>query len=313
MRPARYLLLLLLLTRKRGLARSVCHHPGSPHGSHLAENWKENVSSVFSRQFRVSRAVDTCMARGACHLEQNLQNGSFLQWNTRPQIWSKYSEIIGFSSVASTDVSGKDGDSGSCVDEASPGEEVDPVSNPQAQTEETSSSSDSDTETDELDSGKAGKIDVENLEKDDLLVLLREREALVEEYKKLIAEMKDKVLRTYADAENTRERARREAESIKKYAIQNFLKSLLDVADNLGRAPATVPESVRNGDPTGDPSSTAKLLKTLLEGVEMTEKQLMQVFKKHGVEKFDPVGQPFDPNQHLALFEMEDASKSSGT
>eukprot|EP00249_Psilotum_nudum_P022562 c28565_g4_i1 orf=158-934(+) len=258
MRPGRHLL--LLLTRRRGLARSLSHHPGSLHGFQLAEKTscqltgKENMFSVFSRQFTVSRGVGTCMTDGTCHLEQNLQNGSFLQWNTRPQIWSKYSEITGFSSVASPEVSGKDGDAGSCADEAPPGEEVEPVSNLQAQTEELKSSSDSDTDVDKLDSEKAGKIDVENLEKDDLLALLREREVLVEENKRLIAEMKDKVLRTYADAENTRERARREAESIKKYAIQNFLKSLLDVADNLGRAAATVPESIRNGDPIGDPS-----------------------------------------------------------
>ncbi|KAF2552355.1 hypothetical protein F2Q68_00037473 [Brassica cretica] len=123
-----------------------------------------------------------------------------------------------------------------------------------------------------------------------------------------------KVLRTYAEMENVMDRTRRDAENTKKYAIQNFAKSLLDVADNLGRASSVVKESFSKLDDTSkDSAGAAPLLKTLLEGVEMTEKQLAEVFKKFGMEKYDPINEPFDPNRHNAVFQVPDASKPEGT
>ena len=96
--------------------------------------------------------------------------------------------------------------------------------------------------------------------------------------------------------------------------LQNFAKSLLDVADNLGRASSVVKESFSKLDDTSKASAgAAPLLKTLLEGVEMTEKQLAEVFKKFGMEKYDPINEPFDPNRHNAVFQVPDASKPEGT
>ena len=96
--------------------------------------------------------------------------------------------------------------------------------------------------------------------------------------------------------------------------LQNFAKSLLDVADNLGRASSVVKESFSKLDDTSkDSAGAAPLLKTLLEGVEMTEKQLAEVFKKFGMEKYDPINEPFDPNRHNAVFQVPDASKPEGT
>jgi len=94
--------------------------------------------------------------------------------------------------------------------------------------------------------------------------------------------------------------------------LQNFAKSLLDVADNLGRASSVVRESFSKLDETSKDSASG-LLKTLLEGVEMTEKQLAQVFKKFGMDKYDPINEPFDPNRHNAMFQVPDASKPEGT
>ncbi|KAK7354270.1 hypothetical protein VNO80_19729 [Phaseolus coccineus] len=149
--------------------------------------------------------------------------------------------------------------------------------------------------------------------RDDLIKLVAEKEHLLKLKHKEIAEMQDKVLRTYAEMENVMGRTRREAENSKKFAIQNFAKSLLDVADNLGRASSVVKESFSKIEFPKQSSEAAQLLKTLLEGVEMTEKQLAEVLKKSGVEKYDPTNEPFDPHRHNAIFQIPDATKPPGT
>ncbi|XP_016648814.1 PREDICTED: protein GrpE-like isoform X3 [Prunus mume] len=148
---------------------------------------------------------------------------------------------------------------------------------------------------------------------DDLVKLVAEKEELLKQKHEEIKSMQDKVLRSYAEMENVMDRTRREAENSKKFAVQNFAKSLLDVADNLGRASSVVKDSFSKLDESKESGGAAPLLKTLLEGVEMTEKQLIEVFRKYGVEKFDPTNEAFDPNKHNAVFNLEDASKPPGT
>ncbi|KAK8527182.1 hypothetical protein V6N13_085038 [Hibiscus sabdariffa] len=147
----------------------------------------------------------------------------------------------------------------------------------------------------------------------DMVKLVEEKDGLLETKQKEIEELKDKVVRTLAEMENVMARTRREAESSKKFAVQNFAKGLLDVADNLGRASAHVKGSFSKIDESEDTAGAVPLLKTLLEGVEMTEKQLGEVFRKFGVEKFDPTNEPFDPNMHNAVFQVPDNSKPPGT
>ncbi|XP_031286548.1 grpE protein homolog 1, mitochondrial [Pistacia vera] len=165
-------------------------------------------------------------------------------------------------------------------------------------------------QTKESDSESESKSD---LSREDLVELLKEREELLKAKHKETEDMKDKVLRTYAEMENIKERTRREAENSKKFAIQNFAKSLLDVADNLGRASSVAKESFSKIDARNDATGSAQLLKSLLEGVEMTEKQLGEVLKKFGLEKFDPTNEPFDPHRHNAVFQVPDNSKPPGT
>lgn len=153
----------------------------------------------------------------------------------------------------------------------------------------------------------------EDLTLEDLVKLVTEKEELLKTKQEEIEKMKDKVLRTYADMENIMERTKREAENSKKFAIQNFAKSLLDVADNLDRASSVVKESFAKIDTSVDSAGAVPLLKTLLEGVEMTEKQLAEVFKKFGVEKYDPTNEEFDPNRHNAVFQVPDSTKSPDT
>ncbi|GAY54805.1 hypothetical protein CUMW_159560 [Citrus unshiu] len=151
------------------------------------------------------------------------------------------------------------------------------------------------------------------LSRDDLVKLLKEREELLMAKNEEMKQMQDKVLRSFAEMENVKDRTIREAENSKKFAIQNFAKALLDVADNLGRASSVVKENFLKIDPSNDTAGAVPLLKSLLEGVEMTEKQLGEVFKKFGVEKFDPINEPFDPHRHNAMFQLPDNSKPPGT
>ncbi len=117
-------------------------------------------------------------------------------------------------------------------------------------------------------------------------------------------QLKDQVLRTMAELENYRKRAEREREEAAKYAITGFARDLLSASDNLRRALESVPED--HGDPEA-------LLKSLLEGVSITEKELLGALTKHGVEKVEPLGAPFDHNLHQAMFEVEDHDQAPGT
>ncbi len=118
------------------------------------------------------------------------------------------------------------------------------------------------------------------------------------------AKLRDQMLRALADAENTRRRTQREREDMAKYAISDFAKELLAVADNLRRALEAVPENERRAE---------SVLANLAEGVSATERQLLSAFEKNGIVKIDPVDQKFDPNYHQAMFEVIDSGKLPGT
>ena len=134
----------------------------------------------------------------------------------------------------------------------------------------------------------------------------------LEEKDAKVADLTDRILRTMAEMENLRERTRRQAEDAKKFAIQGFCKDLLDVADNLDRAIATVTVD----DDENDVEKVKTKLKSFHEGVVMTEKTLLSAFKKHGVTKFNPEGEDFDANSHMALFNVpipEGSDAKAGT
>lgn len=151
--------------------------------------------------------------------------------------------------------------------------------------------------------------ELEDLSRDDLVKLAAETKHILEVKQEELEQMKDKVLRTLAEMENVKDRTRRESENSKKFAIQNFAKSLLDVADNLGRASSAAKESFSKIDVPEDAGGAFQQLKVLLQGVEMTEKQFLEVFRKFGVERYDPTNEEFDPNRHNAVFQVPDASK----
>ena len=139
-------------------------------------------------------------------------------------------------------------------------------------------------------------IDPEN----EILSEVSKEEELTAEIDKL----KDQLLRTMAELDNYRKRAEREREETAKFAITGFSRELLTVADNLRRALESVPE---------DHEHPEKLLNSLMEGVEITEKELLFAFKKHGIEKIEPLGDAFDHHLHQAMFEVEDSDQPAGT
>ncbi len=118
------------------------------------------------------------------------------------------------------------------------------------------------------------------------------------------ADLKDKLLRSLADVENMRRRSEREAADARAYAVTSFARDLLSVADNLARALETVPDEARD-------SADAEL-KTLIEGVELTARELQSVLARHGVKKLEPQGEKFDPNFHQAMFEVPDEAVQAG-
>ncbi|CAI0436319.1 unnamed protein product, partial [Linum tenue] len=119
--------------------------------------------------------------------------------------------------------------------------------------------------------------DADDLTRDDLLKLVVEKDELLQSKQEEFQMMKDKFLRALAENENVMERTKREAENSKKFAIQNFAKGLLDVADNLGRASSVFKESFAKIDTSKDSAGVVPLVKSLSEGVDMTEKQLGEV------------------------------------
>jgi molecular chaperone GrpE len=128
---------------------------------------------------------------------------------------------------------------------------------------------------------------------------------LLERLKAENAELKDRVLRLMAEMDNLRKRLEREKEEAVKYAAAQFARDMLSVADNLTRALQAVPEEKRQ---TGD-----SFLKSLVEGVEMTLRELLNTFERHNIRKIESHGRKFDPNYHEAMFEVTDTDAETGT
>ena len=115
-----------------------------------------------------------------------------------------------------------------------------------------------------------------------------------------LAETRNELLRALAETENIRKRAERERADVGKFAITGFARDLLGVADNLRRAIESVPDEMR-----GDAA-----LATLVDGITLTEKELLTVFDRNKIQKIDPLGEKFDHNLHQAMFEVPGTAPS---
>jgi molecular chaperone GrpE len=119
------------------------------------------------------------------------------------------------------------------------------------------------------------------------------------------AEMKDRLLRTLAEMENLRKRTDREVAESRLYGVTSFARDVLGVADNMRRALDTVPPELR--------ASAEASVKALIEGVDLTERELLKALEKNGIRQFSPQGEKFDPNLHQAMFEVPDPTVPAGS
>ncbi len=119
------------------------------------------------------------------------------------------------------------------------------------------------------------------------------------------AELKDRVLRGAAEMENLRHRTARDVRDAKTYAVTNFARDMLAIADNLNRAHSLIPQESMAGE---DDS-----VKAFVEGVELTERSLLTALERHGVRKLEPEGQKFDPHFHQAMFEVPNLDVPNNT
>lgn len=117
-----------------------------------------------------------------------------------------------------------------------------------------------------------------------------------------LAEAQEQVLRTLADSENLRRRLEREKEDLGNYIVSNFAKEILAVVDNLQRAIKSIE----------DKKEDKNALSTFVEGIELTEKQLISSLEKFKINKINTINEPFDPNLHQAMFEVEGKDSESG-
>ena len=119
------------------------------------------------------------------------------------------------------------------------------------------------------------------------------------------AEMKDRLLRTLAEMENLRKRTEREVAESRLYGVTSFARDMLGVADNMRRALDALPPEARASADAG--------LNALVEGVELTERELLKALEKNGVRQFSPRGEKFDPNVHQAMFEVPNPAVPAGS
>ena len=121
----------------------------------------------------------------------------------------------------------------------------------------------------------------------------------------LAAEFKDRLLRTLAEMENLRKRTEREVTDARLYGVSSFARDLLGVADNMRRALDAVAPELRASAEAG--------VKALIDGVELTERELLKALEKNGVRQFSPKGEKFDPNVHQAMFEVPNPTVPAGS
>ncbi len=134
---------------------------------------------------------------------------------------------------------------------------------------------------------------------------LADDEQMSDAAKKEIGELSDKVLRLAAELENTRRRAQREKADAGRYAIANFARDLIGVSDNFERALRIATENA----PAEGMSDVAK---GLIDGLQMTEKELLSVLERHGVKKVAAEREKFDPNVHQAVAQIPHAEIPHG-
>jgi len=119
-----------------------------------------------------------------------------------------------------------------------------------------------------------------------------------------VADFKDRWMRAQAETENVRKRYEREKEETAKYAITKFARDIINVGDNFQRAIDAVPAGAAEREPA---------LKSFLEGVTLTERELLNILERHGIKRLSPKDEPFNPHLHQAMMEVQRSDVAPGT
>ena len=158
---------------------------------------------------------------------------------------------------------------------------------------------------DALGKATGGLSDDELQELADALSEQEDETNQLDELREENAALKDRVLRAMAETENLRKRAEREKAEATLYAATNFARDLLSVADSLSKA-----LEIMNGDVRADADEPTR---QFIEGIELTRRELLNSFQKHGIVEVLQEGEKFDPNFHQAMFEVPGTDKPNGT
>ncbi|KAA8390990.1 nucleotide exchange factor GrpE [Acetobacter tropicalis] len=129
-------------------------------------------------------------------------------------------------------------------------------------------------------------------------------EGRLQELEQEAAEFKEKWLRAEADNQNLRTRAKRDVEDARQYAVQKFARDVVEAAENLRRALASLPAHQEGED---------SVLTKMREGIESTERSFISILERHGIKCEDAQGKTFDANLHQAMAEQPSAEHAPGT
>ncbi len=127
---------------------------------------------------------------------------------------------------------------------------------------------------------------------------------LIGDLRRELSDLRDKNLRLLADMENLRRRTEDEKVSSAKYAITRFATDIITVGDNFQRATSAVPAGAADADPA---------LKSLFEGVQMIEREYLNVLDRHGVKRIASRGAMFSPHLHQPMMQVPNADVPAGT
>ncbi|GBQ32544.1 nucleotide exchange factor GrpE [Gluconacetobacter azotocaptans] len=129
-------------------------------------------------------------------------------------------------------------------------------------------------------------------------------ESRIQELESALEEMREKWMRAEAEMQNLRTRTKREIEDARQYATQKFARDVVEAAENLKRALASLPHVTEGED---------RLIAQMREGIESTERSFIGILERHGITAADPAGTPFDANHHQAMAEQHSDEHPHGT
>ena len=131
--------------------------------------------------------------------------------------------------------------------------------------------------------------------------------ARIAELEAALLEMKDRWMRAEAENQNVRNRAKREVDDARQYAVQGFARDVAEAAENLKRGIDSMPAA------GGPPSQHNDIIERLREGFVGVERSFIGLLERNGIKREDPTGAVFDPNLHQAMAEQESTDHPPGT